>query len=69
LAWTAWPPPALSAHGHTPILAMTANAFEEDRQACLESGIDDFIAKPADPDTLFLTILTWLEKPMDQLRL
>lgn len=48
---------------------MTANAFEEDRQACLESGIDDFIAKPADPDTLFLTILTWLEKPMDQLRL
>ncbi|MDY0036357.1 MAG: response regulator [Zoogloea oleivorans] len=51
---------ALPGHHHTPILAMTANAFEEDRQACLDAGMDDFIAKPADPGMLFVTMLAWL---------
>ena len=40
-----------------PIVALTANAFDQDRQRCLEAGMDDFIAKPVAPDVLFETVL------------
>jgi CheY-like chemotaxis protein len=44
-------------HRQTPIIAMTANAFAEDRARCLEAGMSDFLTKPFNPDTLFATLL------------
>jgi two-component system sensor histidine kinase/response regulator len=46
----------------TPIIAMTANAFAEDRERCAEAGMNDFLAKPFNPNALFSTLLHWLGK-------
>ena len=50
----------LPGHDNTPIIAITANAFAEDRARCMSAGMDDFIAKPVDPEALFDTLLHWL---------
>jgi PAS domain S-box-containing protein len=45
---------------HLPILAMTAHALVEERQRCLDAGMNDHVTKPIDPDALFAAIRKWV---------
>jgi PAS domain S-box-containing protein len=44
---------------HVPIIALTAGALTEDRQRCLDAGMDDYLAKPIDPDDLRAALERW----------
>lgn len=50
-----------------PVIAMTANASDEDRARCLAAGMDDYISKPFKPYTLYATLAHWLSAPPRQM--
>ena len=50
----------LPGYARTPILALTANAFSEDRRICLEAGMNDVLTKPIEPAVLYQAIAHWL---------
>jgi two-component system sensor histidine kinase/response regulator len=50
----------LPGYANTPVIALTANVFGEDRAACMAAGMNDHVAKPVDPPVLFDTLSRWL---------
>ena len=53
----------LSANSHIPIIAVTANTVSEERDRCIDSGMDDCLTKPIDMDGLNEAVHKWLSVP------
>ncbi|MEO5353516.1 MAG: response regulator [Magnetococcus sp. XQGC-1] len=54
---------------HLPIIAMTANAMNQDRERCMAAGMNDFVAKPFNPDEVYATLAKWIKHDPDRPRM
>ncbi|MDA3950996.1 MAG: response regulator [Spirochaeta sp.] len=50
-----------------PIVALTANAFQDERDQCFAAGMNDFLAKPVDPDLLYALLARWLSMALPEM--
>ncbi len=53
---------AIQAFAALPVIALTANALDEERQRCMEAGMNDFITKPVRPEMLYAVLAKWLSR-------
>ncbi len=53
----------VAANDRMPIIALTANALKGDREACLDAGMDDYVTKPLQPETLFKAMQQFIVLP------
>lgn len=58
----------ISSSGRPPIIALTANAFPEDREQYLEAGLDDYLAKPFEREELDALLEKWTQEPVGQVK-
>jgi CheY-like chemotaxis protein len=53
---------AIPGKGSVPIVAITANAYAEDRARCLAAGMNDHLRKPIEPETFYRVLIRWLKE-------